>query len=491
MKSPVSLLYPRPNSRLSKSLLAIGVTFLATFAAGCGMNMSSMPPTPQNTSVTVMVSSTANDQLSQMNVTFNNLTLTSQSGKTFSLFTTPQQAEFIHVNGTAEPLLTVSVPQDTYTAASAMVLPPQVTCIMVQPNAQLLLTDEFQSNATPVAMFSLPAPIRITGTAMGLLLNLQVSQSVMPANCPLTAGNPTVNAAFTVTPVTLASSPINVQNGKMSSLVGQISAVNAMTNSFTVAAADGPTWAVVTNSNTIYQGVAAFSTLVAGMPVDMDLAIQPNGLLLATRISVSDANPTNLTDVNGPVTFVAASVPSLFAFGQEVQGFLFPGDRILGAVAFSFNNSVAQISPRLTNLQSLPFAPVFTTANMIPGQNVSFSAHALTEQGGPTYIPATTITLMPQTINGIVTSTGSEGSFTTYTISLAPYDLIPNLAVQPGQTTLLTNPSTVIVYVDSSTQLLNTKQLGVGSVFRFSGLLFNDNGTLRMDVAQVNDGVPQ
>jgi hypothetical protein len=31
----------------------------------------------------------------------------------------------------------------------------------------------------------------------------------------------------------------------------------------------------------------------------------------------------------------------------------------------------------------------------------------------------------------------------------------------------------------------------VGSVVRFNGLLFNDNGTLRMDVAQVNDGVPQ
>jgi hypothetical protein len=490
MKSPASLFCTRPNSRLSKSLPAIRVTFLATFATGCGMNMSSIPPTPQNTSVTVMVSSTANDQLSQMNVTLNSFTLTSQSGKTVSLFTTPQQAEFIHVNGTAEPLLTVSVPQDTYTAASAVVLPAEVTCIMVQPSGALL-TDEFQSNAAPVATLSLPAPIRVTGTAMGLLLNLQVSQSVMPANCPLTPGNPTVNAAFTVTPVTLASSPTNVQNGKMSSLVGQISAVNAMTSSFTVAAADGPTWAVVSDSNTLYQGVAAFSTLVAGMPVDMDLAIQPNGLLLATRVSVSDANPTNLTDVNGPVTQVAASVPALFAFGQEVQGFLFPGDRILGAVAFSFNNSVAQISPRLTNLQSLPFAPVFTTANMVPGQNVSFSAHALTEQGGPTYIPATTITLMPQTINGIVTSSGSEGSFTTYTISLAPYDLIPNLAVQPGQTNLLTNPTTVVVYVDSSTQLLNTKQLGVGSVIRFNGLLFNDNGTLRMDVGQVNDGVPQ
>jgi len=98
---------------------------------------------------------------------------------------------------------------------------------------------------------------------------------------------------------------------------------------------------------------------------------------------------------------------------------------------------------------------------------------------------------MPQTINGMVTASGSEGSFTTYTISLAPYDLIPNLAVQPGQTNLLTNPSTVVVYMDSSTQLLNTKQLALGSVVRFNGLLFNDNGTLRMDVAQVNDGVTQ
>ena len=490
MKAAASLLCAVRNSRLLKSLLAISATLLVMFATGCGTNMSSIPPTPQNTSVTVMVSSTANDQLSQMNVGFNSLTLTSQSGKTVSLFTTPQQVEFIHVNGTAEPLVTVSVPQDTYTAASAMVQSAQVTCVMVQPNGGLE-TDEFQSGTAPVATLSLPAPIRVTGTAMGLLLNLQVSQSVTSATCPLTAGNPTVNAAFTVTPVTLAPSPTNVQNGKMSSLAGQISAVNAMANSFTVAAPDGPIWAVVSDSNTIYQGVAAFSTLAPGMPVDMDFAIQPDGSLMATRVFVSDANPTNLSDVNGPLMQVAASVPALFTFGREVQGFLFPGARSLSIVAFNFNNSVPQVSPRLTNLQSLPFAPVFTAANMIPGQNVSFSAHALTVQGGPTYIPATTITLMPQTVNGIVTASGSEGNFTTYTISLAPYDLIPNLAVQPGQTSLLTNPNTVVVYVDSNTQLLNTKQLAVGAVVRFNGLLFNDNGTLRMDVAQVNDGIPQ
>jgi hypothetical protein len=53
----------------------------------------------------------------------------------------------------------------------------------------------------------------------------------------------------------------------------------------------------------------------------------------------------------------------------------------------------------------------------------------------------------------------------------------------------LNNPSQVEVYVDSNTQLLNTQALAPGSTLRFYGLAFNDNGTLRMDCAQVNDGV--
>jgi hypothetical protein len=98
---------------------------------------------------------------------------------------------------------------------------------------------------------------------------------------------------------------------------------------------------------------------------------------------------------------------------------------------------------------------------------------------------------VPQTINATVAATAIDGSFTTYTVELAPYDLIPNLAVQAGQTTVLTQPGTVVVYVDSSTQQHNTSPLAVGSVLRFNGLLFNDNGTLRMDCGQVNDGVAE
>jgi Domain of unknown function (DUF5666) len=474
--------------RVSCFLLLPTVTLAAAFATGCSSGTTE-PVLRGNTTVAVLVSSTANDQLSQFNVSFNSLTLTSQSGKMINLFTTPQKAEFMHLNGTAEPLITVSIPQDVYTAASATIQSPQVSCVTLLQTGGLE-TDEFQSSSAPTATVSVLSPITVTGTAMGLLLNLQVSQSVTPSNCPLTSSNPSITATFTLTPVTLASPPTNAQNGKMTSLEGQISSIDATTNSFTVAAADGPTWSVQSSNSTVYQGVAAFSTLVAGMPVDMDVSIQEDGSFLASRVAVQDVNPTDLSVVSGPLLFVDSSEPALFTFPRGEQGFLFAGS-IGGAFAFSFGNAVYQISGHFTNLQSLPFAPMLNAASIFAGQNVSFSTHALALAGGFPYVPATTITLTPQTINGTVTAVGSEGSFTTYTVSLAAYDLMSALAVQAGQTTVLTNPSNVIVYVDGNTQTLNTKQLAVGTVFRFNGLLFNDNGALRLDCAQINDGVPE
>jgi len=67
----------------------------------------------------VLLSSTANDQVTRFDVGFQTLTLTSQSGKTVTLLSSQQPAEFMHLNGAFEPLMTVSVPQDIYTSATA------------------------------------------------------------------------------------------------------------------------------------------------------------------------------------------------------------------------------------------------------------------------------------------------------------------------------------------------------------------------------------
>jgi hypothetical protein len=63
--------------------------------------------------------------------------------------------------------------------------------------------------------------------------------------------------------------------------------------------------------------------------------------------------------------------------------------------------------------------------------------------------------------------------------------------VQTGQTTALQNPSSVEVYVDSSTQMLNSNAIAPGNVLRFHGLIFNDSGTARMVCSQVHDGVAE
>ena len=497
MKRLSRLFRHKQLSSLASILLALVVATATTLIAGCG-SITAIPPgapTPSGTTnVILLASSSANDQLSQYGVAFNSVTLTSRSGKTVSLFTTPEGAEFIHVNGTAEPLATVNVPQDVYTAASANIGGSSFECVSLLSNPVELQISEFGYGTS--ATVTLSSPVTVSGTAMGLLLDLQVSQSATFSNCDLQGATYSITPTFKLTPVVLASPPTNIENGKITGLEGQIASVNAAENSFTVTAAsplaegNGPSWTVQSNSSTLYQGVSGLATLVAGMPVDMDTAIQSDGSLLATRVAVVDPDTTSLSVVGGPLLFVYEAGSTLNILDRDQQGYLF-SPPIGGTLPLSFGNVVYQTSGQFTNLQSLPFPASFSAATIFTGQNVLFTSHALTISGGPTYVPTTTATLMPQTINGAVSAVSSSGNFTTYTVTLAPYDLIPALAVQPGQTTVLTNPSSVVVYVDSSTQLLNTTPLAMGSVLRFNGLLFNDNGTLRMDCAQVNDGVTE
>jgi hypothetical protein len=166
-------------------------------------------------------------------------------------------------------------------------------------------------------------------------------------------------------------------------------------------------------------------------------------------------------------------------------------DALVDVETYDFSGTAFSISRQLSNVQQLPFAASFNAANMVPGQNVHLSSPAFVTCCGAEYLaPATTITLMPQTIDGTVLASSTSGTFTIYSVQLSAFDLFAGLAVQPGQATLLAQPAQVQVYVDGSTQTLNSNPAAVGSTLRFYGLVFNDQGVLRMDCARINDGVP-
>jgi hypothetical protein len=448
--------------------------------------------------VTVLLTSTANDQLSEFDIGFLGITLTSQSGKTAPLLPTSAPgsgpgAEFIRMNGTAQPLATATIPQDVYTAATVTLNGGQFVCIELGPDdgEQVLDTSTYDYGGVPASAVTvnLPSPITVTGTSMGLSLDLLVSQSATYSACftPNGFSTASLTPTFNLTPLSLSSSPTNAANGKVTGLDGEVTAIGT-SNSLTLSLPDAEgarSVSVSSNANTVYQGIGNFSAVAVGTFVDMDGAIQADGSLLATRVAVED--PSALDVFSGPLIEVAPSASIVNMLPRQQQGKDFVCCYQGGSIQVIFDTAIFQISGQLANLGDLPFVASFNASNMVPGQNVSFT-DATYSWTVPRPV-ATTMTLMPQTINGMVVASSLGGNFTDYTVSLAPYDLFPMLPVQPGQPTVENNPSQVEVYVDNNTQLLNTKALAAGSTLRFYGLVFNDNGTLRIDCAQVNDGV--
>lgn len=482
---------------------ALTLTLALAFGVmtGCGSGGGG-PQFSGNTSVSVLISSTANDQLSEFGLQMQSLNLVNQMGEVVPVLTTSLATEFIHVNGLTEPLVTVTIPQGVYKSATATIGSADFECVTIQPpgapNPGSLTTSIYAYGFTPNSQVTvnLPSPMTITGDAMGLMLNLQVSQSAsFPSTCYPPPGDVTfsITPTFNLTPVALEAQPTVPADGKITEMEGQVSALGTTGNSFTLSLAaeqGGRTVAVGANSSTVYQGgIGGFSALQVGALVDMDGAVQPDGSVLATRIASYD--PTALNVMIGPLLQLASSVSDFFSFPLEEQGQTYSVQpQSLGVYSYSGSTSY-QISGQFRNMASLPFAADFSSGNMSNGQNVAIYSQQITDSNGGDYTAATTITLMPQTINGTVTASSPSGGFTDYTVSLAAYDLFPTLVAQVGQALPLKDPSTVEVYIDGNTQLLNTQQaLANGSTLRFYGIVFNDDGILRMDCASVNDGVP-
>lgn len=169
---------------------------------------------------------------------------------------------------------------------------------------------------------------------------------------------------------------------------------------------------------------------------------QPDGSLLTTRIKVED--PSAMNQWSGALMFVDNVVPALTLYGRSEPGS--PVTDIAGKSGlyfdtpyFDFASAVFKMSGHFTDLQNLPFVPSFNDSTMVAGQNVDNTSGNFLITAG-TYTTANTITLIPQTINGMVVASQQSGSFTNYPVSLAACDLFPTLAVQQGQTTPAEQP---------------------------------------------------
>ncbi|MGB6973765.1 MAG: DUF5666 domain-containing protein [Terracidiphilus sp.] len=479
--------------------------FVLVLLSGCGGGTaSSGGGLTGNTNVTLLMTGSANDVFTSFLAGITSLTLTSKTGATVNLLRSQIAADFIHQDGIVEPEVTVSVPQGTYVSATASFNGGGFVCDYLDPSGGVTEDIYDYEVPEPNLAVTLPAPITVSGGSMGLLLDLQVSKSISLTGCPTSSDESyTFQPVLELTPVALAAQPTNSANGMALNRQGMIASIDSDGGGFTITGIyDLSSPHVETNQTTVYLGVTGFSQLAVGMPVEIDEAIQSDGSLAATRVQVYDTNTNTLSvnivrllNTNYTLEYPGTNeVPNLLMVARgAVQGTTVPAIDICQVPSWNDSNAVFQVSGQLTNLQSLPFSARFDASSMAPGQLIAAtthdSAHVCDTVNG--YNSATTITLVPQTIDGTVEAVSSEGSFTTYSVALASYDYFTEFGSQPNQVLPVADPYTVVVYADSNTQQLNATPVAVGGVFRFYGLVFNDNGTLRMDCAQVNDGVAE
>jgi hypothetical protein len=462
-------------------------TALLMTGCGSGGGMSAAqtpPPPPAMKAVTVVLSSTANDQLSEFDIGIQGISLTSASGRKVSVLSQGRETEFIHVNGAMEPLITATIPQDVYTAATVTVGNAIFTCIALQPDGGLLVA-EFAYGQTPTAnvTVTLPAPIEVSGDTVGLALDMLVFRSASWGSCGAGASY-TITPTFSLSAFGSSSPPAASQSGAVAGLDGQVTGLDSDSGGFQMTLPSATSIHVRIDSTTVWQGISSLTDLHEGMFVDLNGALRSDGSVAAGRVAVEDPSAVNVR--RGPLLLVANAVPLLDMYPRQAQG----KDMRVDTEQFSFNGSRFQVSGELSNLETLPFTPSFTANNMVPGQSVYVSTPAFVDRGSY-FAVANTITLVPQTVNGTVTGVGISGDFSVYTVSLAPYDLLSSLATQPGQTTLLTNPGTIEVYVDTNTVMLTSSAPAPGDTLRFYGLVFNDHGTLRLDCARISPGVTE
>ncbi|HLJ85717.1 MAG TPA: DUF5666 domain-containing protein [Candidatus Angelobacter sp.] len=482
------------------NLLLFAIVFIA---AGCG-NGGSIPtkssaptPTPTpggNAQVALVVSSTADDQVSEFDLLIKSIVLTNQAGATVTLLDSPQSLEFIHLNGTAEPLLSASIPQGVYTAASMALdigAPVDAVFICVGLDSSGSVSGSlFGGGAANVAAV-LPAPLVVNEDTMGLSLNLLVSRSaITPGSCINPSGatftiSPTFSlATFDIPPLTAKAAPDQVV-----SLLGKIVTIDSGAGTFQVTLPEGlgqpaPLVPIRVDSGTVFQGISGFASLSIGFFVNLDGRIQADGSVQATRIDVRD--PSALNFPRGPVLFVDGNAHEILVMPRQEQGKASSNTLNFSDQEFDYSGAAFDISGQFSNIQALPFSANFSGSTIVPGQVVSVSSPVFADpsQG---FTPATTVTLMPQTVNGTVMGSTSQGGFTVLTVAIPSASLFSALATQPAQTSFLQNPNAVEVYIDNNTQMLNSTPLTQNAPFRFYGLVFNDNGVLRMDCSKVLD----
>jgi len=475
------------SNRFTKTIRLLGFAGSFCMAAALTTGCSSTVSTGTSTNITspaatvpVLITDAPNDQLVAFTLTLNTITLTDSTGQTASILPAPTTLEICHLNGIQAPLVTASIPQDTYISATLTYSSPQITYI--NSSGQPVSVTPTLANTS--FTFTFPTPFIVKNSSTSLLVDLLAGQSVTISGTTVT-----VTPVFKIKPVPpAAAAPPTSQNGTGMQQMATVVSVSG--TSLTLQPGSGPNFTVTTNSSTILQGpgFTSLAALSSGEIVQVDFIVQTGGTYLATRIQIPPPPPGGQQPnmISGPVTAVSSGnfkMAIMQGAGPSV------GSSSTGNIVTvsTTGSTTFAIAPQFVTLTGLPFTPTFTSTNLVAGQSVGVVTSAFSSSAQTA--TATTVYLAPQTVNGTVTAIATSGAYTAYTFALASGSAFASLN---GATTITVYTGTATA-PPASTAVGDTPPpaITVGSTVRFNGLIFNlGSGSFAMIAGCSPDGPP-
>ena len=219
--------------------------------------------------------------------------------------------------------------------------------------------------------------------------------------------------------------------------------------------------------------------MASGMIVMVDASLQSDGTLMASKVQ-SRMNSGGV--MGGGIITAVTGLPAtaLTMVMQNGAGTGMMASAFAAGVTVNMNGSTTyKMDLDNMDMSSLPFTPVFDASNIHAGQSVMpISTTAMSGSmggmmGGSAMagtMNATGIELEPQGISGTVSTAITSGTQTSFTLT------VPSGCAF----TTLTGATSIAVYQQPKTMIVNGSSIASGSTVHAFGLLFMDAGQWKM-----------
>ncbi len=407
-------------------------------------------------SVLVNIGDSSVDRVVALDLTINQIALTSSSGASANLLTTPAKVEFRHIAGSLQPLATTTVGGDTYTTATITLdATAHATVLDATGTPRPQQTVTLSTTSFPVTLGS----VVVTSTPMVLNIefNMATSVNVDPSF------NVTISPSFAGALNTVVTTNPQVETGKFEDVDGTITGITSP--HFTLAVAQASNSLIInTNTSTVFVGVAGLAGLATSNVVEVTGAMQSDGSLLATKVEALDLTPGGL-EVNAMVTsIVGAPATSVLEIVQNeatptlTKPTLGGPFTVTGMAGAAYAEDTDEV-----DLTGLTLAP-FNATTLTKGQQIRVT----TSTPSTTSITTGHVMLQLQAVTGQVLSSSGGGPGTSGVIVLnLPSD---------SYLTLLTGETQITVFQQTSTQFVGITSVSPGGQLRARGLLLFNGG---------------